>query len=55
MIKLNVYFLQSHGKIRPQVLVLDANKSLEEMTKDYTKYEDVLLGKTTLPPGWFQN
>jgi hypothetical protein len=43
--------LQSHGKIRPQVLVLDANKSLEEMTKDYSRYEDVLLGRTSLPSG----
>lgn len=42
---------QSHGKIRPQVLVLDANKSLDEMANDYIRYEEVLLGKISLPPG----
>ena len=46
-----VVTFQGRGKVKPKVLVLDANKSLEEMKKDYLKYEDVLLGKVTLPDG----
>lgn len=42
---------QSFGPIKPKVLVLDANKSLDEMAKDYTKFENVLLGNTPLLAG----
>ncbi len=50
----DLYFdplIQNFGRIRPKVLVLNANKGLAEMTDQYKTLKDVLLGRTPLQDG----